>query len=124
MLPLLTISALVALLLFIAWDRKRIGSSKRGAGKPLAVIESAAESSSRAVKLFLGLALVMASLGIAEYLSPSQPPFSGRYSFFKQTLFTHFGAIGVAGFWFAISASMLAIARYIWRHTPKIPPQA
>lgn len=121
MLPLLAISALVALLVFVAWDRMRL---KRGAAKPLAVIPSAAESSSRAVKLVLGLALVMASIGLAEYFSPSQPPFTGRYSFLKQALFEYFGAVGLAGFWFAVSAALLVIARSIWRHTPKIPPQA
>jgi hypothetical protein len=77
----------------------------------------------RATKLFVGLALVAVSLGVAQYFNPPRPPFHGRYAFFKQALSEYFGAFGPSILWFALAVVLLVAARFVWRHSPKLPPQ-
>ena len=111
---LFILGTLVALLAFIAWDRRR---GTGGAVKPLPRSALAKGwSSSQAGKWQVpgALSLVTASMSILEWFEPSAPPFAGRWSFIYSFMHSTFGAYGRAYWWAACSILLLLVAVRRW----------
>ena len=118
----LFIIAMIGLLMYIRWDGRRPAESgsKKSPGLALAV-PSAVSQGKTAVRVCLGFALVVASLALAEWMKPSAPPYTGRYSFIKQALFSLLGERGIAGGWAILALVLVLLAIAAWRRTPKLP---
>lgn len=69
------------------------------------------------------VALAVAALGLAlrEWLAPSVPPFTGRLAWIVELAFLLAGPIGLVLLWVLAAIALLAAARFVWRHTPKLP---
>jgi hypothetical protein len=88
--------ALVGLLIFVRWDRKRMENSTP---EPLA--REALEDGSKPKepqywKLWFGLALVSGFLALASFVNPPRPPFTGKYSSLHVFLHESMGPNGSA----------------------------
>jgi hypothetical protein len=107
---LIGIGVLLAVLAFIAWDRRRIANAQpavSGEGKSRSGSNLRANGSA-AVSL---MAVVMA---LSEYLQPRVPPFTGRWSFVYELAYAT-GPFGLVLFW-ALLASAFAVAAVVsWR---------
>ena len=118
----LAILALVALLLFIVWERRSGLSSDqvRTHGAP-AIPSKEVATSRNFARLCLGLALVAMAIAFSEWLNPSARPYTGRWSWVKEALFSTLGPAGPALLWVGIAVALVAAARIVWRHTSKKP---
>lgn len=118
----LILLTLVALMLFIGWERRDgiLGSrsAKRHARESYLNEMSTARNFVRGC---LGLALMTLILALSEWTSPSTRPYTGRWSWLKETLFSILGPIGPALLWAVIAAALLLAASTTWRHTAKKP---
>ena len=119
----LAILALIALLLFVVWERRNKASSDhqvRTHGAPPIPTKELATSRNFA-RLCLGLALVAMAIAFSEWLNPSARPYTGRWSWVKEALFLTLGPAGPALLWVGIAVALVAAARIVWRHTSKKP---
>jgi hypothetical protein len=60
-------------------------------------------------------------LGVSEVMDPEPTSFTRHWGWLRKLLFSLFGATGLAAFWFALAVAGLALARWAWRHSPRIP---
>ena len=84
-------------------------------------ISSGTESGRWLVRLLVLLAVIAVAIGAAEWLNPSPPPYRGRLAWVADVAFSPGGATGLALLWFVAGASLVVAARFVWRHTPRIP---
>lgn len=89
--------------------------------KPMTRISNGMESGRWFVRLFVLLAPIAIAIGVAEWLNPSQPPYKGRLAWVANTSVALFGAPGLALLWFVLAVVLVLAARFVWRHTPKVP---
>jgi hypothetical protein len=102
--------ALLALLAFVVWDRKRIERSP-----PTTSSASGCDPNASAKWQALAAISAMSSLAaITHALSPHQPPFSGRLSSLYSFIFSAFGQYGLAGFWVLVATCFAAYAFLHW----------
>ena len=102
--------ALFALLAFIVWDRRREVS-------PVSRERMAVGWAPRALLRWPGLASISVctvALGVAEWLSPTQPPFAGRLSSLMSLAYEHLGPRGVAFVWWGFAALLGLAAVASW----------
>jgi len=118
---LAVLGLLVALLLFVRWDRRRIAREATLATKPLAVIRPELDSARMGSRICVGVAAVFGLLAANEWTSPSPRPYRGRWSWLKELAFQILGPAGPALLWAAAAVFLLLLARSIWRHTMKRP---
>ena len=126
---LLLLLALVGLLAFFVWDRRRLQS---GAVTPLPRAALARGWSPRPLLVWpmhAGFSLCMAVLAALEFRAPSVPPFSGKWSAVKELAYTTFGTFGLAYVWSAVSLLLLVLALVAWRTRARaragaLPPNA
>ena len=107
---LIGIGALLALLAFIAWDRRRIVNSQPAA---LGKGRSRFGSNLRANGFAAG-ALMAAMMALSEYLQPHVPPFTGRWSFVYEFAYAT-GPFGLVLYWTLLAAAFTAAALSAWR---------
>lgn len=107
---LISIGALLALLAFIAWDRRRIANSQPTV---LSVGKSRFGSNFRA-NGFAAVALVAAVMALSEYLQPRVPPFTGRWSFVYEFAYAT-GPFGLVLYWTLLAAAFAVAALAAWR---------
>lgn len=114
--PIIVFMALmIALLLFILWDRRQ----------PAKVVsrEQISEGfvpGSRAMwPGFLGLALVGFFLALNEFLTPSVPPFTGKGSTMKALAYQALGDRGPAFIWVGMGAVFIVAAYVSYRSSPR-----
>ena len=117
----LSLSALVALLLFIGWDRRRMDRPAAFQPKPFERLSDGLFKAKQTVRFSLGLALVFVALAASALFTPSHPPFKGPWSWAREVLYANFGPLGEVLFWSAVAVALLLLARFTWRHTPKRP---
>jgi heme exporter protein D len=118
----LTVLVLVALLLFIAWDRRsNLPSFQKRRLRTVATLSNEVVSARNVARAFLGIALMAAAIAVSEWLSPSARPYTGRWSWVKEALFSALGPAGPALFWVAIAIILVLAAHSVWRHTMKKP---
>lgn len=67
------------------------------------------------------VALAVTVTGIITWLSPSPPPYRGRLAWVGEAAYEIVGPAGPALLWLLGAAGLLLAARFIWRHTPKLP---
>jgi hypothetical protein len=79
------------------------------------------ESARWAIRLLVLASTATAVMGVMEWINPSTPPFKGRLTWLWESVLALFGPAGLALTWLFLAASMLLIARFIWRHTSKSP---
>jgi hypothetical protein len=107
---LLGLVVLVALWLFIRHDQARLKSSSPEPISREKMQKGFKPGTSAAWKAQAGVAL-MALIGSAQqFLSPSLPPFTGRWSFFLAVLHNAMGTYGLAIFWCASAITFAATA--------------
>ena len=107
---LIGFGALLVLLAFIAWDRRRIANPQPavlGGGK------SRFGSNLRA-NGFAAVALMAAVMALSEYLQPRVPPFIGRWSFVYEFAYAT-GLFGLVLYWTLLAAAFAAAAVAAWR---------
>jgi hypothetical protein len=73
------------------------------------------------VRLLAGLALFAIGGAINEWLRPSTPPFKGRLAWVIETVFALAGTLGLIGLWLLVAVAFTATARFVWRHTARLP---
>jgi hypothetical protein len=115
MFVVLGIAALVALLAFVVWDRRRI---QRAPVRPLsreALSKGWSPQPLLVWPFWAGLAFVAASLAVIELLAPSQPPFKGRWSTLEFALYSSLGTYGIALFWSAVGVALSVMAFFTWQ---------
>jgi hypothetical protein len=89
--------------------------------EPITMISSSLESGRRFVRLLVLLATVAVSIGAAEWLNPSSPPLRGKFAWAAEATHALLGTTGLALLWFVLGAALILVARFVWRHTPKVP---
>ena len=110
--PLIVFLALmIALLLFILWDRRQPAKAVSRAQ----MSKGFAPGSSAKWAGCLGLACVGVFLGLNEFMNPSAPPFTGKGSTMKALAYEAFGEHGPALFWLGMSAVFMAAAYVSYR---------
>jgi hypothetical protein len=115
---LLLILLLVALLLFIRWDRKRIENAPSSG---LALSLSATHQGRTLSRLFAAMAIVVACFAYLKWNDPAQFERTRRIRFFSQLLLEVLGPNGPAIGLVALSVVLLVLAHKVWRRTPKRP---
>lgn len=73
------------------------------------------------VRLLAGLAIFVTGGAINEWLTPSAPPFKGRLAWVIEGVFALAGTVGLVGLWMLAAVALAATARFVWRHTDKLP---
>lgn len=111
---LICIGALLALLAFIAWDRRRIANSQPS---DLGERKSRFRSSLRA-NGFAAVSLMAAVMSLSEYLQPRIPPFTGRWSFVYDFAYAT-GPYGIVLYWALLAAALAVAAVAAWRAGPR-----
>lgn len=112
---LLFIATLVALLIFIGWERRRAAS---GSVTPLprAALKNGWRARSlRRWKVSAALGLLLGAMAAIQWVQPKPPPFTGRWSQVMTFFHAQFGIHGVSYFWAAFAAAMLLIAAFQFR---------
>ena len=110
--PVIVFMALMlALLLFILWDRRQPAKpiSKEQMAKGFVPGNSAKWAG------FLGLALVGFFLAFKEFLIPSVPPFTGKGSTVKILAYEALGEHGPAFLWLLMGAVFVVVAYVSYR---------
>lgn len=108
---LLLLLALLALLIFIVWERRRPGT-------PLTRNQMAKGWSLPARRqgpVWLGLGLMCAVMSLSQWLSPSLPPFSGRGAGLAALLHAHGGPQAIALAWATAALVLLVLGIVAWR---------
>jgi len=78
----------------------------------------------RARTIVRGLCLVavlVALAGVFTWLNPSAPPYTGRLAWVVEAAYWLAGPAGPALLSLSASLCILLMARFVWRHTPKLP---
>jgi hypothetical protein len=65
----------------------------------------------------IGLGLVSITLAFAEWQSPSQRPYSGRWAWFNEAIYQAFGPHGLAGFFVAAGIVAIGYGLIRWQRT-------
>lgn len=73
------------------------------------------------VRLLAAFALIAAGAAVNEWLAPSAPPFTGRLAWVIEGVFALAGTAGLVGLWLLVAVMLTATARFVWRHTAKLP---
>ncbi len=84
-------------------------------------IHSGAQETRWFVRVFVGLALLAIGSAVHEWFAPSSPPFKGRLAWFGESAFALAGSAGLVFLWLLLAVAMLVTARFVWRHTAKVP---
>lgn len=100
----------LALLAFMAWDRKQIG--RPAIGKPSGPEDKVETNATLRRKLLAGLSIVAATMGVVQWMNPKAPPFSGRWGWLEAWAHSQLGQGGVAWIWFAAGAMLFAAAYF------------
>ena len=107
---LIGIGALLALLAFIAWDRRRIADAQPAVlGK-----ERSRFGSNLRANGFAAVSLMAAVMALSEYLQPRVPPFTGRWSFVYEFAYAS-GPLGLVLSWALLAAAFAVAAVAAWR---------
>ena len=107
---------LFALLAFIVWERRRTVV-------PLSRERMAIGWTPRVLLRWPALASIFVctvALGVAEWVSPTQPPFTGRLSSLMSLAYEHFGPRGIAFVWFGFAAPLGVAAVASWLASSEI----
>lgn len=102
---------MIALLLFISWDKRRTEKSI-SQGK---ISKSFILGSTATWPGFLGLALAGFLLAFNEFLNPSVPPFTGKGSTMKTLAYEALGEQGIALLWLLMGAAFVVAACVSYR---------
>lgn len=108
---LIVIGLLLALWLYIIWDRKRTV-------KPLdrkQIVNGWTHSPILRGRFPLALSLVSACVTLNEWINPSHPPFTGRNTYLKAVLYENFGPHGIAIAWGLVTAALFIGAILTWQ---------
>jgi len=84
-------------------------------------IRSGAEETRWFVRLLVGVSVLAIGGAVFEWLKPSAPPFKGRLAWFVEAVFAITGSTGLVVLWLLAAVALAATARFIWRHTAKVP---
>jgi hypothetical protein len=107
---LLLLSILIGLWLFIRRDQASFKNPKQEPLTREQIDRGFVPDASFAWKGIAGVAL-MATIGsVQQLLSPSLPPFSGRWSFIYATLYENIGKYGIAIVWAACALVFASLA--------------
>lgn len=104
---LIGIGALLALLAFITWDRRRIANVQPAVPGQ----EKSRYRSNLHANGFFAVSLMAGVMALSEYLQPHVPPFTGRWSFVYELAYA-IGPFGLVLYW-ALLASAFAVAAVV-----------
>lgn len=109
---LLLIAALLALLIFIGWERRRAASDSVTPLPREALKKGWRARPRRRWKLNAALALMLGVMAVIQWIQPTRPPFTGRLSPVMSFFHAQFGIHGLSYFWAAFGATILLIALF------------
>lgn len=104
---LFALAPFLILLAFIAWDRHRLTNENV---KPMSrdlLRNGWTPKPTASAPIFIGIALMFATLGAYEWFYPHHPPFRGRLSWAYEAAYAYFGLQGQAYVFLAIAASFV-----------------
>lgn len=84
-------------------------------------LENGLVQSRWAIRACLLVALLAFGVAVAEWNSPSLPPFHGRIAWLAELLFAVAGPHGQFLVCVAVVIAAVAAARSFWRHAPRVP---
>lgn len=84
-------------------------------------ITSHVDSGRRLARLLALLALISLAFGVMEWVVPTPPPFKGRLAWVLEASVALAGPSAIAFLWFLLGLGLLLAARFVWRHTSKVP---
>lgn len=73
------------------------------------------------VRFLAGLALFATVAALSEWITPSAPPFKGRLAWVIEGVFALVGTAGLVGLWLLVAVALAVTARFVWRHTARLP---
>ena len=107
---LVVLVALVLLLAFIAWDKRRIAKDT----SPIISRGAAPSRSNDRVLGFTGIALMCGIMAASEFVNPRLPPFTGRLAFVYELAYA-VGPYGLFICWALLAAAFALAALRAWR---------
>ena len=107
---LIVLIALVLLLAFIAWDKRRIA---KGASPDFSRGAMSRKSDGRVLG-FTGIALMSGISAVSEFFNPRLPPFTGRWAFVYELAYA-VGPYGLAIYWALLATAFALAALLSWR---------
>ena len=84
-------------------------------------IRTGAEETRWFVRLLAGLVIFAIAGAINEWVTPSSPPFKGRWAWVIEGVYSLAGPTGLIGLWLVMAISCATTARFVWRHTARVP---
>lgn len=112
---LVFMALMLALLIFIIWDRRQ--PAKALSREQLS--QGFTPGSHAKWSGFLALALAGLGLALKEFDNPSQPPFSGKGATIQAMAHEAFGEKGTAFLWLGAAAVLAALALASYRAMPR-----
>lgn len=107
---LVVLIALVLLLVFIAWDKRRIAKiTSPGFSRGATPRRSDAR-----VLGFTGMALMCGVMAASEFFDPRLPPFTGRWAFVYELTYA-IGPYGLFIYWALLATAFALAALRSWR---------
>jgi hypothetical protein len=111
---ILTLALLAVLLCFVVWDRRKLSNAKV---EPLsrASLRNGWSPTQQAKWVApAAISVVTFALGLLEWLQPSKPPFTGKWSDVKHLAVMHMGSAGLAFLWWLLTIALLVFALLAW----------
>ena len=102
---------LIARLVFILWDSRRINSGVIARNDLRKLRDSRFNRKPDRIYLSIGFSLFTGLFALAEWLSPQMPPFAGRMSWLKSILYEAVGMYGMAA---AATCASISLAVSAW----------
>jgi Flp pilus assembly protein TadB len=112
---LLVLGALLAMLAFIVWERRRSASSRAA---PLTRASLEKGWSPKQIPMWsvsAGFSFLFGVRAFVEWRQPKSPPFAGRWSEVISFFHAQFGVHGVAYLWAALAVVLLLLAALQYR---------
>jgi uncharacterized RDD family membrane protein YckC len=88
--------------------------------KPVS-LPNAVEEARWTVRFLAGLACAAIGGAVYRWFVPASPPFKGHLAWVAELTFALGGNAGLVFLWLAFAFAMLVLAKFAWRHAPRVP---
>ena len=102
----------LVLVIFIGWDSRRLRSEKPERLSRANLAQGYRPGSVNKAVIYLGLSGMLAVLAFMEWMQPSLPPYTGRWSWFYGLIYELLGEQGLFIYWVFLAACSAAYGIY------------
>lgn len=99
---------LLLLAIFIVWDSRRLRREKLDRMPSASLAQGYRPGSLDKAWIYLGLGGVLAILALMEWMQPSVPPYTGRWSWFYGFIYEVLGEQGLFIYWVVLALCCVA----------------